>query len=108
MLNIEDKLKETAERAIVKIITEGRWIEPNYNNRFKLPDDFIHSIWQEIDKEKIKQEIKEEIEKEVAKRIVSLIATELATDIKRSLSVKERRDSIRYFVNKNLDDIFKG
>ena len=105
-MNLEEKLKQTAENAITKIIMEGRWIEPNYNNRFKIPDDFIHTIWQEIDKEKIKQDIKEEIEREVAKKIVSIIATEISTDIKQFLSVKERRDSVRYFVHKHLDSIF--
>lgn len=111
-MSSEDKdfsqtVRGLAEAAIIKIIREGAWVQPSYQNRVQLPAQFMEEVWALVDTDKVKQELAHNIEKELASRLVNFIATELATDIKSVLSVKERREAIRAYVRKNLDQIVK-
>jgi hypothetical protein len=111
-MSSEDKdfgqtVRGLAEAAIIKIIREGTWVQPSYQNRVQLPAQFMEEVWALVDTDKVKQELAHNIEKELANRLVNFIATELATDIKSVLSVKERREAIRAYVRKNLNQIVK-
>jgi hypothetical protein len=105
MSEIEDALRNAAERSIMKIISDGSWIAPDYNNRVKLPADFMADVWKLVDREKVKRALADRIEEQLAERIVNAIAAELATDIKQILSVTERREAIRALAREHMQAI---
>lgn len=107
-MDIEQRIKEAAENAVVKIIQEGGWIAPDYANRFKIPPDFLQDVWSMVDVQGIKRQLAVRIEQELADRIVNHIAAELSTDIKNILSVQERREAIRAVARENIERICKG
>jgi len=104
---IESRLQQVASDSIIKLIMEGNWLESSYSNRFKLPQEFITEIYESLNKELIILAIKKQIEEQIAEKVVNQIATEISSDIKSVLAIKERRDNIRYFVAKNLDELVK-
>jgi len=106
--DIETSLRNAAERSIMKIIADGSWINPDYNNRVKLPADFMADVWKLVDREKVKKFLAEKIEEQLADRIVNAIAAELATDIKQILSVTERREAIRALAREHMTAIMKA
>jgi Mg/Co/Ni transporter MgtE len=105
MSDIGEKLQQQAEKSIISMITSGNWIQPDYSNRVKLPKDFMESVWQSVDQEKVKAELARRLEEELANRIVNHMAAELATDIKQILSVQERREAIRAIARKHMHEI---
>lgn len=105
MTNIEQKLKDAAEKSILKIISDGGWIQPDYANRIQLPRDLMNEVWAMVDRDALKLKLKERIEQELADRIVNQIAAELATDIKQVLSVPERREAVRAIARKHMTAI---
>lgn len=108
-MNFEERLKEATENSIVKMVSDsGSWVLSRYENRLQIPPDFIQSIWQLVDRDKLKQQIAERIEAELADRIMNHIATELTTDIKQILSVKERREAIRALARQHMDAIMSA
>lgn len=107
MSEIETLLKQAAEKSILKIITEGGWIQPDYANRISLPKDLIQEVWKLVDRDRLKKELVARIERELADRIVNQIAAELATDIKQILGVPERREAIRAIAREHMDSIMK-
>ena len=108
MSDMEDAIKNAAERSILKIISDGSWIAPDYNNRVKLPSDFMADVWKLVDREKVKKLLADRIEDQLADRIVNAIAAELATDIKQILSVTERREAIRSLARDHMEAIMKA
>jgi hypothetical protein len=108
MSNLKTAIKHAAESAVLRIIADGSWIAPDYNNRFKIPASMLAHVWSLVDVEKIKARMAERIEEEMADRIVNHMAAELATDIKKILSVKERREALRAVAREHMDDILKG
>lgn len=105
LTNIEKQLKDAAEKSILKIITEGGWIQPDYANRIQLPRDLLNEVWALVDRNALKLRLKERIEQELADRIMIQIAKELTTDIKQILSVKECREAIRALARGHMDAI---
>ncbi|WP_138438543.1 hypothetical protein [Marinobacter alexandrii] len=108
MSDIGEKLQQQAEQSILDLITKGHWIQADYGNRVKLPQDFMESVWQCVDQESIKTELAKRLETELADRIVNHIAAELATDIKQILSVKERREAVRALARKHMSEIMSA
>jgi len=105
MTSIEQKLKDAAEKSILKIISDGGWVRPDYENRIQLPRDLINEVWGMVDRGALKLKLKERIEQELADRIMNRIAAELATDIKQVLSVPERREAIRAIARDHMTSI---
>ena len=103
MTDFELAVKTAAEKAVLKIITEGSWIAPDYANRFKLPAD----VWKLVDQNQIKRHLAARIEEEMADRLVNHIAAELATDIKQILSVPERREALRHVARQHMESIMQ-
>jgi len=93
------------KKSILKIVTSGDMILPDYENRLKIPKEYIMDVWDMVDHEKVKQEMTAIIEKDLAKRIMNHLATEMATDMKQLLSDKERRESLRNVARDNLHKI---
>ena len=107
MSEFEKAIMAAAQKSILKQITEGSWIEPNYANRFKIPADLLVDVYKLIDREKIMKAIAARLEQELADRIVNHMAAELATDVKQILSVKERREALRGIAREHMDTIMK-
>lgn len=105
MTDFETAVKHAAEKAVLKIISEGQWVQPDYANRFLLPKDFMADIWRLVDCEKIKQAMAERLEQELADRIVNHMAAEIAADVKQLLSNAERREALRAVARENMDRI---
>ena len=104
-MNIEEAIKDAAERSILRIILEGGWIAPDYANRFKIPPEFLASVWQSIDENKLREAICRRLEVELAERIVNHMAAEISTDVKQILSVKERREALRALARQHMDSL---
>ena len=107
MTGFENALKEAAEKAVLKIISEGQWIQPDYTNRFKIPPEMLDEIWQMVDVIKLKEAMAKRIESELADRLINHLAAEMATDIKQLLSVRERREALRSIARKHIDAVLK-
>lgn len=108
MSEFEAKVKEAAERAVLKILMEGSWITPDYNSRFKIPTDMLADVWKMVDVEAVKRRMAIRLQEELADRVVNHMAAEIATDVKQILSVQERREALRAVVRENLDRITKA
>ena len=107
MANFENAVKEAAEKAALKIISEGQWIQPDYANRFKMPPEMLSEIWQMVDVTKLKVAMVKRIETELADRLINHLAAEMATDIKQLLSVRERREALRSIARTHIDAVLK-
>lgn len=107
MTDFEQAVKTAAEKAVLKMISEGSWVAPDYNNRFKMPKEMMEDIWALVDQDRLKQKMAERIEEELADRIINLMAAEIATDVKQILSVKERRESLRNLARQHMEGLIK-
>ena len=105
MSDIENALRTAAEKAILKIISDGSWIQPDYNNRVRLPADFMGDVWKLVNRDKVKRALADRIEEQLAERMVNAMAAELATDIKQILSVSERREALRALAREHMEAI---
>lgn len=105
--DFEAKVAEAAQRAVLKLIAEGQWVQPDYSNRIVVPKDWMTHIWGLVDRDRVAKQIAELIEGELAARVVNAIAAELATDIKQILSVPERREAVRALARKHLANIMQ-
>lgn len=108
MSDFELAVKAAAEKAVLKIISDGSWIEPNYANRLKMPADMMADIWAMVDIDKLKQKMAARLETELADRIVNKMAEEISTDVKQILSVKERREALRSVAREHMDEIMRA
>lgn len=108
MTDFELAVKTAAEKAILKIISEGSWIAPGYGNRFKIPAEMLADIWKMVDVEKLKHKMASRLEEELADRIINKMAEEISTDVKQILSVKERREAIRSIAREHMDTIMQA
>lgn len=106
--DFELAVKTAAEKAVLKIITEGQWITPDYNNRFRIPVEMLAEIWKLVDQDGLKKKIAERLEEQLADRIINHMASEIATDIKQILSVKERREALRNIAREHYDEIMRS
>ena len=105
MSDFSEKIQHQAEKSILSLITSGQWINLNYQDRVKLPVDFMEKVWQLVDQEKIMEQLACRLEEELANRIVNHMAAELATDIKQILSVSERREACRALARNHMVEI---
>jgi hypothetical protein len=105
MSKFEDDVKHFAEESVLRIVAEGGWIMPNYENRIKIPASIQEDVWGMIDQESLKKKLADRIEAELADRIVNHLASEIATDIKKVLSIPERREALRAVARENIDRI---
>ena len=108
MSDFEQAVKTAAEKAVLKIIGEGSWIQPDYANRFKMPTEMMDDIWKMVDVGRLKKEMALRLEAELAERIINKIAEELSTDIKQILSIKERREAIRGIAREHMEAIMSA
>jgi hypothetical protein len=108
MTDFEMAVKTAAEKSVLKIISDGQWVAPDYANRFKLPADFVADVWKLVDADGLKRALATRLEAELADRIVTHMAAEISTDIKQLLSVKERREELRAMARKYIDELAGG
>lgn len=105
MTSFETEVKKAAEKAVLKIISDGQWIAPDYGSRFRVPQEWVQKCWEIIDKDKLQERFARRLEEELANRMVNLMATEIATDVKQILSDKERRESLRALARNHMEAI---
>lgn len=105
MSDFENAVKAAAEKAVLKIVSEGSWVQPDYANRVQLPKDFMADVWKMVDTEKIKKCLAARLESELADRLVNHMAAEIATDVKQLLSVTERREALRSIARAHMDAV---
>lgn len=108
MSEFETAIAQAAQKSVLKIISEGNWLSPDYAARFKIPADMLAEVWSMVDIEGLKRKMADRIESELADRIVNHMAAELATDIKQILSVAERREAIRNVAREHLNHIMQS
>lgn len=89
-----EKLTHEIHKGLLKVLSDGNWILPDWKNRVQIPESFMIEVWKFVDVDKVKLEIKDRIEKEIADRIVNKIASELAGDIKTLLNNQVVRTQI--------------
>jgi len=105
--SLEAQIKFHAEKAVLHFITNGAWLQPDYQNRVTVPAGLLQGAWALVDTDAIKVKLKERIEAELADRLVNHMAAEMATDIKQILSVPERREAVRQIAREHLESIMK-
>lgn len=105
MTDLELAIKSSAEKAVLKLISDGNWIDSYSVGKIKLPAEFMADIWKLVDIDKVKERFAQRVEIELADRLVNSIATEMSTDIKQLLSVSERREAIRALARENIKAI---
>lgn len=108
MTDFEQAIKTAAEKSVLRIISDGGWIAPDYANRYKIPADFLADVWKLVDSDKLKIELARRLEIELADRIVNHMAAEIASDVKQILSVKERRETLRNIARENMENIMSA
>lgn len=106
-MNIEETIMNVARKALIKTILDGQWIAPDYAHRFKIPPEFLVSIWDRVDKDRLRDAMVRRIEAELADRIVNQMAAEIATDVKQILSVQERREALRALARQHMESIMQ-
>lgn len=107
MSDLEQKIKEAAESAVLKFLRSDQWFILEYQNRFKVPNEWLAECWSMIDRQALQKKLAERIESELVDRMVNLMASELATDIKQILSVQERRERLRGLARDHMESIMK-
>jgi len=107
MSDFEREVKNLAEKAVLRFISDGGWVIPDYSSRVKIPADFMAGVWKLVDTKKLQQAMATRLENELADRIVNHIAAELSTDIKQILSVAERREALRSLARQHIETITK-
>jgi hypothetical protein len=105
--NLEVAIKVAAEKAVLKIISDGSWIAPDYANRFKIPREMLEDVWKLVDIEKVKRAMASRLEEELANRIINRMAEEISTDVKQILSVTERREALRHVAREHMNEIMR-
>lgn len=105
MSAFEAEVKKAAEKAVLKIISSGQWIAPDYGSRFHVPQEWVQKCWELVDVEKLQEQMARRLEEELANRMVNHMATEIATDVKQVLSDKERRESLRALARSHMEAI---
>lgn len=106
--DFETQVNHAAQKAILKFLSDGGWLMPNYESRVKIPPEWLAQCWSMVDHQKVMQQVAQRLESELAERVVNHMAAELASDIKQILSVKERREAIRAVARDHLDMIMKA
>ncbi len=105
--NLESRLLELMVRQLEKSIHAADLVSINYQERFKLPSDFIAKAWSLVDQDSLLQSLSVKLQDELVDRLVNQMAAEIATDIKQILSVQERREAVRSVVRDNIDKLTK-
>lgn len=108
MNDFEAQVKAAAEKAVLRYVSEGQWMAPNYESRVKIPADWMAEMWSLVDADRVRRQVAERVEAELAERMVNHMAAELATDIKQILSVKERREALRALAREHMDAVMKS
>lgn len=108
MSDLEQRIKQHAENAVIAFIASTNWLQPDYKNRQTVPGDILDAAWALVDRKAIQKQLAQRIEAELADRIINHIAAELATDIKQILGVTERREMIRQIARDHLTAIMKA
>jgi DNA-binding transcriptional regulator PaaX len=107
-MTIESRLLELITRQLEQSIMKADLVQMRYDDRFKIPTDFIEKAWGLVDQDALLKKMSERLESELIDRLVNALAAEIATDIKQVLSVKERREAVRHVVRQNIDLLTKG
>jgi len=108
MIDFELEIKTAAEKAVLKFIQDGAWLMPNYENRLKIPVEWMAECWKLVDVDNLKAQLAARLERELVDRMVNHMATELATDIKQILSVQERREMLRGLARDHMDAVMSA
>ncbi|MFA5129240.1 MAG: hypothetical protein WC445_04805 [Patescibacteria group bacterium] len=80
--NFGKELIAAAQQSVLKIVTEGNWIEPKYENRLSLPDGFVKEVWRRLDKNRIQELIAKEVENRLAEKLANFMMQEFAGEIR--------------------------
>jgi len=108
MSDFQNAVRMAAEKTVIKMVSDGQWLQPNYEARFRVPVEWIAECWGLVDKDKLKAKVAALIENELAERMVATIAAELSTDMKQIMAVKERREMLRQIARANIDAIMNA
>ena len=107
MSDFEKDLMNSVKCSMTNQINKTDFIQIPYDQRVRLPADFMSRVWALVDQESVINKLSERLENELVDRLVNSVATEMATDIKQILSVKERREAVRALVRDNIDTLTK-
>ena len=105
MSDFDTQLLSAAQKSILKVITEGKWLNFPYDSKVKVPKNILDEVWSLIDTDKLKQQLARRIEAELADRLLNHLAAEMATDIKQILSVTERREALRSIARQHIESV---
>lgn len=102
MSEFAQKIHEAVEDAIVKMIREGSFIQPNYSQRLTLDPALFRAAYDAIDMTRVTQRIVAKCEERMADHVLNSMATEFANDVKQIMGNKELREDIRSVVREKI------
>jgi precorrin isomerase len=107
MSDFEKTVKQAAENAVVKLITDGHWIVQAYEDRIRVPNNILSDAWKMVDLKMIKEGIAAKLNEKLVEHIMTSIATEISNDIKKVLSDTDHREAIRRVIHNNMEALTK-
>lgn len=99
----QEKALAQVERAVLKELSEGRWIKAKYGD-IEVDSTFLKNLYDNIDMDKVLQIATEKLEQKIADKILSNMAQEIATDLNRILSDTELREEIRFYLRRKITE----
>ncbi len=105
MENFEQILTDVVQKRVLQDINKQSLIEIPYNERFKVPAEFLNGIYKSLDLEKIRKRLIENLENEMADKIANKLITEYSNDIKQIMSNKELREDLRFYARDKIKAI---
>ncbi len=101
-MTLEQKLTKAFEHAMIKIVSDGGFIQPKYENRLVIEPAMLRAAWNAVDRDAVIKQLASRATDRVADTIFNAMATEIATDVKQIMSNKELREDVRALIRDRM------
>lgn len=108
MENFEQILMDIVQKKMLQDISKASLVEIPYNERYKVPANFLNEVYKSLDLEKIRKRLIENLENEMADKIANKLITEYSNDIKQIISNKELREDLRFYARDKIKAIVEN
>lgn len=98
----EQRMTEAVQDALVKLVRDGSFIQPQYQNRITIDPQILREIHNSVSLERVKARVQEGVETRMADAILNAMATEFANDVKQILSQRELREDVRAVIRDRI------
>lgn len=89
------KAVQAIEGALLKQISDCRFIEHHHPKKRHVPEDIVDQVWSGIDWDRVVSVVTEQLQDRIASTIAQAMITEAKTDAKAVLSIEGVRQRLR-------------